>query len=79
MEVFVEEVGDEPGGDEGAADGCHFLLADADGVFVDGGGEPVRDGFPGLADAEGELGDEAVEAVEAVAVFVVVEGGAGER
>ncbi len=47
------------------------------GVFVDEGSQPGWDTFPVLADVEAELCDCAVKAVEAVDVFVVVEGGLG--
>lgn len=60
-----------------AADGSHLLGRICSSIFVDGWGEPGRNGAPLAANVEGEVIDRAIETREAADVFVIVERGAG--
>lgn len=53
MEVLVKYVFYQPVRDEGTANSRHLLLACLDGSFVDHDMQPLRYGFPILADGEG--------------------------
>ena len=71
--VAIEDLVNEPAGDKSSTDRGHLLCWVREGIFVDVGSEPWRDGGPVPTDAEGEIFDSAIETVKAIGVFVVVE------
>lgn len=77
MEVAFEQLVHQPAGNAGPTHRRHFPCGRRERITVDMGAEPGGDGTPFAADIEGQVVDGAVEAREAVCVFVVVERGAG--